>query len=364
MSSMDVFDRVVRHQIDLTRYSNGVVRRMLALLNRADPDLFAQLQAALESMPPESFTVERLEMLLSQVRHVNMQAYRQMLSALEIELRGFTAAELQFRSTLTQAQTSVAMTVATVVPEQVYAAALARPFQGRLLREWAEGVEAGRVARIRDAVRIGYVENQTTDQIIRRIRGTRSKGYADGIMEIDRRHAASVVQTAVSHTAGVVRDRWHEANEDILGLIVWISTMDSKTSEGCRIRDQKRYTKDHRPVGHSMPWLSGPGALHWNCRSTSVGLLKGEEDFFGTRASVDYRGSRPVGKQIDANMSYGEWLKRQPATVQDDVLGVTRGRLFRAGGLKIEQFANDRGRWLSLDELRRRNEAAFDRAGV
>ncbi|MGT2493119.1 hypothetical protein ACU4GD_28060 [Cupriavidus basilensis] len=56
------------------------------------------------------------------------------------------------------------------------AAALSRPFQGRLLKEWASNIEADRMVRIRDAIRIGFVEGQTTDQIIRRVRGTRAKG--------------------------------------------------------------------------------------------------------------------------------------------------------------------------------------------
>jgi hypothetical protein len=40
--------RTVSHAVDLQHYSNGVVRRIVGLLNRADADLFAQLSQALE----------------------------------------------------------------------------------------------------------------------------------------------------------------------------------------------------------------------------------------------------------------------------------------------------------------------------
>lgn len=353
---MTAIDELVRHQIDLTRYSNGVVRRMLAILNRTDPDLFAALIDALERLGPDAYTVQRLDALLESVRALNGRAYQSIADELGRELRGLTVAELDFQRGLTAMQSPVVLTLATVNPEQVYAAAMARPFQGRLLAEWAASIEEQRMLRIRDAVRMGFVENQTVAQIARRIRGTRAKGYSDGIIEIDRRHAEAVARTAISHLAGTVRDRWHEENADILGAVMWVSTLDGRTSEACRIRDHKRYTLEYRPIGHSIPWLSGPGRLHWNCRSVSLGLLEGQTKLYGERASRD--------GPVDANLTYAEWLKRQPASVQDDVLGPTRGELFRSGGLQMDAFYNDRGRWLTLEQLRARDAAAFKRAGV
>lgn len=135
-----------------------------------------------------------------------------------------------------------------------------------------------------------------------------------------------------------------------------MSTLDSKTSRICIARSGLEYNKDHRPVGHSLPYLGGPGRAHWQCRSSGLRLLKGQTKFSGTQSSAD--------GYVDANMTYGAWLKTQPAGVQDDVLGKARGKLFRDGGLDIQGFTNDRGRWLTLDELEVRNRAAFERAGI
>src|SRR5690606_6345294 len=114
-----------------------------------------------------------------------------------------------------------------------------RPFQGRILREWAASIEAGRMVRIRDAVRIGYVEGQAADQIIRRLRGTKAKGYADGIIEIDRRHAAAVAQSGLSHMGDATRERMYGENKGLIKALGWVSTLDSKTTPQCRIRDGK-----------------------------------------------------------------------------------------------------------------------------
>jgi hypothetical protein len=50
--------------------------------------------------------------------------------------------------------------------------------------------------------------------------------------------------------------------------------------------------------------------------------------------------------------------------VQDDVLGVTKGALFRRGGLKIRDFINNAGKEYTLDELRKVEAGAFKKANL
>lgn len=358
-------DEAVRHAVYFDRFSNGVVRRIIALLNRVDDDLAAQLIAAMERLPVESFTVERLESLLQSVYALNKQAYQAAGLELTKELRDFTFYEVGYQQDLFKHVLPVQISFNTVVAEQVYSAALSRPFQGKLLSEWSSKIEADRMARIRDMVRMGYVEGQTTSQIVQRIRGTRAKGYEDGVIEIDRRNARAVVQTALSHTAGFAKDRFYTENKDLVKAVKWLSTLDGRTSEGCRLRDGLKYENEtHKPVGHKIPWLAGPGRLHWNCRSTSSPVTKSwrelgipiDEMEPGTRASMD--------GQVPADMTYADWLKKQPAGRQDDVLGPMRGKLLRDGGLELDRFYSDKGKYLTLDELRVRDAAAFAKAGL
>lgn len=152
-----------------------------------------------------------------------------------------------------------------------------------------DGLEANRTVRVRDAVRQGYVQGMTNDQIVRSIRGTQAKRYSDGVLDISRRDADAVVRTATGHFAGFTRDAWYQSQADLIGALQWVSTLDSRTTPMCRILDGLRYTADHEPIGHSIPWLGGPGQLHWCCRSTSMPILKGDEGdpLTGSRASAD-----------------------------------------------------------------------------
>jgi len=349
-----LLDAAVDHQIDITRYGNGVVRRMLALLNRVDPDLMAQLQAALERLPADRFTVQRLDDLLGSVRSLNGKAYDAMTDGLLTELAELADYEAAYQQQLFTSVVPVQVQVAAVASEQVYAAAMARPFQGRILKEWASGIEAARMTRIRDAIRIGYVENQTIDQMVRRVRGTRSLGYADGLLTIDRRHAEAVVRTAVGHTANYAHDAFYDANAELIKGIKLVETLDHRTCIQCMSLDGKVFPLDKGPRPPH----------HLACRGTTAPVIKSwrelgfdmDETPTSTRSSLD--------GQIPADITYSEWLKKQPAARQDEVLGVAKGKLFRDGGLPVDRFVNRFGREYTLAELRTRDAAAFARAGL
>lgn len=362
-------DAAVSHAHDLQHYANGVIRRIIATLNRSDAAIFAQLADALERMPASAFSVDRLEQLLAGVRELNLRAYQAIENELTPEMRALTAYEANYqnqliRTTLPQ-QVIARVGVYTVNVEQVYAAALARPFQGVLLRQALTGLEANRAKLIRQTLARGYVESRTISEMVRELRGTRARGYADGLFDKSRRETEAVVRTATSHFAAFTRDRFVAANKDLIKAVQWVSTLDTHTTQICILRDGKRYTTEtHQPIGHSLPWLGGAGNAHWNCRSTAVPITLSFRELGinidelppGTRASMD--------GQVPADQNYGEWLQKQSAARQDEILGPTRGKLMRDGGLTVDRFANDKGKWLTLDQLRERDAAAFGKAGL
>ena len=81
-------------------------------------------------------------------------------------------------------------------------------------------------------------------------------------------------------------------------------------------------------------------------------------------------GESPVGPRpstdgaLPADRTYGQWLQKQSAARQDEVVGPTRGALMRDGKLPFDELYSRRGEMLTLDQLRERNGAAFKRAGV
>jgi hypothetical protein len=365
-----LFHEAVAHSINLSRYGAGVVRQIIGLLNATDDRLTAALAAALAQVEPSSFTVGRLESLLGSVREINAAAYRAAFGAIPGEMRTLADYEAAYQvdllANVLPGDVQLEFQLFRVSVDQVYAAAISRPFQGGLLKDWAASAEANRLTTIRNAIRSGFVEGRTTDQIIRDIRGTKAKGYRDGRLDGSRRGLAAIVQTALSHTAETAREEVYEANGDVIKAARWVSTLDTQTSPPCRLRDGLLYTADkaHKPIGHKVPWLAGPGRLHFCCRSVSSPVTKSfrelgldiDEIGPGTRASMD--------GQVAADLTYGDWLKKQSAARQDEILGPARAALMRKGGLPFDSFYSPRGEVLTLDQLRQRDAAAFRKAGL
>jgi hypothetical protein len=74
-------------------------------------------------------------------------------------------------------------------------------------------------------------------------------------------------------------------------------------------------------------------------------------------------GSRVVGN-VPNDVSYNDWLRRQPAEFQSQVLGGTKAKLFRDGGMSVDKFVDRRGNELTLAQLAEQDPTAFTRAGL
>lgn len=329
-----LYDLDTRHQIGLARYSSATVRKMLALLGRTEADIVEQIEKlSWDDVTRNSSKADRLKRMIEAMKVTSREGAVALGKALKTELQAFAAYEAEFQGKLLS-EVEIGFTLRPTA-EQLNAAVNARPFQGRLLREWVKDLDEASFRRLRDAVRIGFVEGESVASVVQRVRGTAALGFKDGIMEISRRGATSLVKTAVTHVASAAKEEFFRANAGVFRGVRWSSVIDGKTSALCRARDGKIY-----PIGEGP---RPPG--HINCRSTVVAVLKGEPD---TPEADTYQG----------------WLKKQPASVQDDILGRSKGKLFRKGGLDLDRFVDRAGKELTLDQLRRTEAAAFEKAGL
>ncbi|HHL7015611.1 TPA: hypothetical protein ACQ8W7_002791 [Escherichia coli] len=143
-----------------------------------------------------------------------------------------------------------------------------------------------------------------------------------------------------------------------------ISTLDNRTTPQCRIRDRLKYTLDNKPVGHSVPYLHGPGKIHFCCRSTETFILKSAKEL-----GIDVRDISPAERAsmdgvVAGDTTYREWFLRQPYTRQKQIVGETRAKLIRDGGMSPDEFYTDKGEWLTLKQLRERDAQVFRKAGI
>jgi len=318
----------ISHRVGLERVSTTTVKRVLSLIRRVEQDVLQRI-AVTSALNRDT---GRLEAFLSELRSLYADGYSRLKASIEGDLYEIAAYEAQWQARTIGAVVGVATNVPTL--NALVAATNSRPFQGKLLRGWLDDLPQGAAQRVQEAIRIGFAEGEPTDAIVRRVRGTKTAKYKDGVMEISRRGAESMVRTAVSHMASTAQELTYEVNDDILEGVEWVSVLDSRTTEICRARDGKLY-----PIG------KGPRPpAHIRCRSTTISRVKGVEP--------------------PPRLTYGEWLKRQSAATQDEILGKARGKLFREGGLAIDRFVDPAGRSLTLAQLKAREARAFELAGL
>lgn len=224
---------------------------------------------------------------------------------------------------------------------------------GSLLEPFLERLNTSQIVATENMIRHAYAEGWTNSQMLQAFRGTRANRFTDGIQTTLGRAARTVVQTAIQHVNSASRAVVWEQNKDIVQGYRWVSTLDSRTSAECRALDGQEFELGKGPL---------PPA-HMLCRSTTVAVL--DSAFDGLR---DYQTRASATGPVSQRTTYYDWLKQQDAAFQDSVLGLTRGVLFREGGLSAEEFARlQLNRFfdpLTLEEMRRRQPLAFARAGI
>jgi SPP1 gp7 family putative phage head morphogenesis protein len=348
-----IADLLIRHQVGVFRMSTSVLKKLIPILNKADAEIVDKLLARSATLEG-SFTSTRLTSLLDALRNINRDAVNELGKRLRGELVDVAKYEAEFTSSMLTQALPIKWDIVTPSAETLKAVVTARPFQGKLLKDWLSELDAGRSRRVRDAVRLGMVQGETTPQIVRRIMGTKALGYKDGVMEISRRGAEAMVRTAVAHTASAARDELYQENADLIAQEQWVATLDTRTCPICGGLDGKKFDLGQ---GERPP-------IHISCRCVRIAITKSWKELGfnidelppGTRASMN--------GQVPASMTYNEWLKKQHADVQDDALGPTRGKLFRDGGLDVQSFTNRANDELTLDELRAKDADAFKKAGL
>jgi hypothetical protein len=236
----DLQDSAIRHQIFMSRVSTGVRNRMLALLNRSEADLVRTMNALDPDLVSTRFKAARIERMLRDIRDQQAQLKGEFKRALRAETGPIAVNEHNFtrKQLIEAAGKSFAKGFDFVSPARVQAAATARPFQSVHLKWATQGEHVDELFRrrmglVRDEIRRGFVEGASTPELVRRIRGTRAQNFTDGILEINRRSAETMVRTAVNHTQNAARQIMFEENEDLIAGIQYVAILDGRTTAVC-----------------------------------------------------------------------------------------------------------------------------------
>ena len=409
---MTVPAALYRNAIDLNRYSNSVARQIILVYNDIIIDAANQLQNLLPDAGGEGrLTISspvkaaRLRAILAQLRDSLNTWSGGSITALSTELQGLAELQTEFvteqlRKALPAGQRTIvntvevspqfAASVVTTDPTQIgvitlsddlYAAVQGAPQtysltatqgtmitlpNGEVVSKAFRGIAVDQAERFSQVVRNGLLTGESTPAIAKRLIGRLQFGdygplsvkqlaAAGGeLTAVANNQVMALVRTSINQVANAASQQVYEANQDITKKYRYIATLDTKTSARCRALDGREFEYGKGP----MP------PQHFNCRSTTVPIL--DYNQLGKDLGIENLEPPPSGKRaasggmVPSDTTYGEWLKKQPRSVQNDAIGADKvpyfNRLADKYGAKdaMAKLVRDDGSELSLDDLRKR----------
>jgi SPP1 gp7 family putative phage head morphogenesis protein len=339
-------DAATRHQIYVQRYAGGNLKRAAKFISRAISTAKERVAAGLSAYGTKRYA-SQIDALSGDLAAI----YGDMKGQVVMDLADFGAYEAEFNATMLGKAVKAVVQFNVPAPDMVAAAALADPLELEARKGLQRISISGaldqfgtkKAAEIIGEIQIGSALGETSQQI---------GGRLTSVHQMQQDQASALVRTMTNHVASTARMEVLKANDDILEGWRAIATLDGKTSPFCRQVDQKVF-----------PFDAPKPPFHWNCRTATAPVLKAEyarEIKGSTRPAVGPNGA----EQVSSKTTYQEWLSRQPASFQRDVLGPNRYELFTKGELTLDKFVDDNGKTLTLAQLREKESAAFERAGL
>lgn len=383
-------DAMVRHQIQLQRFASGLANKIRDVLNASEEDIASMIRDRLAKSAglDSPADVRRLNTLLTMLTNLRQTTFDQADEVWKEQLTALATAEPNFMAQQLNTTSPAVLDMALPALSQLKAIVTSQPFEGATLKEWSSQLAKDDVRRMTNQIRLGMTAGEDSATIARRIVGSARLLGKDGVTEITRRNAEAISRTAVNFIANRARRAFILQNKELFEIEQFLAVLDSRTTPLCRSLDGEQYEVGDGPIP----------PLHWNCRSTRVPVLDGE--VIGNRParaftqkqllrefgkangiSASSRDALPRGMKgkfdafaairmreltgtVPAATTYQEWLKSQPAQFQDDILGLTKGKLFRAGNLTLDKFVSRTGDELTLAELAQKQAQAFRAAGL
>ena len=347
-----------RHSVYIERLKASEFNKFEKFLRMMD----ALLKKRLAGKDLTEFSVGRIEKLIKSVVMDLSLINRKYLDKLNKDFAELAAYEAEFE---TRALNQVVKNE-YIIPTstQLNAAVLTNPMsvygidKGELLTPFLKDHTNKQIKQVANAIRTGFYQGQTTNQILQAVRGTRKNKFTDGILHTTNKAAEMMVRTSVQHVANQARQETWKQNSDIIEGYMISVTFDSRTSEICRVEGEKRevYKVGDGPVP----------PLHIGCRSSTVAVLSDK-----VRAILDQDRKRfsrgdDGAEWIAHDQGYYAWLKTQSKEFQLSTgLGKTRVELLRNGGLTSKRFSelqlHKNFKPMTLDEMREIEPLAFSK---
>lgn len=333
----DAFDAITGHRLNLLRYEAGTAEALVTAYDDALSGVTDELKA-IDAIVKEGGIVSELRRtrlravaadLTRRIRDLN----RLLNVSLGERLAEAAQAEQAFLTGPFSRTIGLSM---SAPPEGSVILAINAPLGGsrwtdRLAVDLMEATQG-----IQGAIGSGFASGASMPEIARAI------GKATGLTEHYRGRLIAIARTEVQRVANDVAMATYMENDDVVGAVQWLATLDTRTCLVCAPLHNTVYPLvNGRAVG-----LDRRPPIHPRDRCFMAPIIKSYADI-----GVPVKGS-PKGYdgKPALDTTFEDWLKRQSEDRQIDFLGEARHKLWITGKVGLEGFS-DAGRVLRIGEL-------------
>ncbi len=358
-----ISDRFIRHAVNLGRFEAGTAKKALRLLNQLERDLVAQLASNDPTGPTRTaFQQARLDALLSQTRATITKSYGKVKGATDRDLRGLAEVESDFTKVSINGSVGAAVMSVSVPETTLKHIAEDTLIEGAPSKAWWQKQAGDLQMRFGNQMRAGMMRGETVDELARRVRGMKQNGYVDGIMQLSRSQAKTLVRASVQAVSNAAREETFRANSDVVKGFQHLSTLDGRTTPICIAYSGGCWDLDGDPLPESPVQLPDPGIppLHWGCRSTRIAILKSLDELLGdvgprkagALGALSQSTQSSMDGQVAGDLTYEQWLEGKDEPFQRQVLGAGKWELWQSGKLSLTDLVDQSGRPMTLAQLR------------
>ena len=349
-------DMYITHQQNIELYKNNLASRAERIYKRGVTRLRSQLRSYTDGDDNIIDSVGARNQIENELLEIMNEINQEFEDFLNKEIEDFTESEKTFYvNTLQETFNSADLVLSVASPRDGLSFSKTKTLpihlqNGQTARYLEElrnpGLKANRYLRdnIRRAFTLGlsiYVLSNTLFS------------STQGIFNSIFRGARTTSNLLVQHATSTTRKTFHEANEETIKGYKWVSVLDSRTSDTCQYLSERVWYYNN-PSRSTLPGPIEPPA-HYNCRSTTTPIVINSRELSPEAKAAQILSSAALATVLTSRLpqqtSYLQWLKRQPNSIQQEVLGTVRYDLWKSGELQIEGFYSKDARFYTLKEL-------------
>ena len=356
-------DAFISRGTRMTRVERKLMNEAAAMLQSLSDEI-ASLLAGVQWETGDTYArLNRLERLKSKVDSLIQGTYTDLQDTTDENVVSLLNSEVEWLADTMNGALGIEIFDISLNKQLIKSLAGDVMIQGAPSSAWWERQRRDLVHNFMVEMRLGIMQGESLNDMVRRVRGTRESGFTDGIMSTATRNAEALVRTSAMTVLNDARMEGYNQNTNLIRGYQSVSTLDLRTTPICRAYDGATYDMEFNPVADTkLPYLATP--RHWNCRSLHIPLLyswKELADLYGgntklgrkldkmpksTRSSMD--------GQVPETMTYEQWLTKKNETDPDGVremLGEQRYNLWLSGDVSLVDMINSRGDLIPIDEL-------------